>query len=181
MTSEYATVEDLSAAMTYTRSSARVSKTFNTVYEHIKTLGELFQYGKARRASMNDADEVGWDSDRRLVWGWTYLNASTTSGDAYFGYGLSLDPAIAFPKALPPIPPGNYAVLIVGWEKKWQIEKLAKLQLKSTWHVSDSDLMALNFEPIGDYLTRPEDFAAKLNASISAKVTDITAIATASR
>lgn len=169
MSHEFAGRDDYAAALVYLRSGSRMGHTFNSIYTHVKSLGGCFGKG----SSIHELD-LYFDTDSKLIWGWTYLTHPTLDG-LFFGYGISLDPNTTFQQGR--IPSQDSLFLCVGAESNRSIQALraAKSIPEPPWTYAEAKdwVTIISFRPLAKFMEEPLALASKAKTWIDENVTDI--------
>jgi PD-(D/E)XK nuclease superfamily len=158
MSHEFAGRDEFAAAIVYLRAGVRMEHTFDSIYNHIKTLKGSFAVN-----SLASEYSLYFATKENLIWGWAYLTHPALNG-LFFGYGIALDPGMTFKEAV--VPKYDSVFLCVGAEDKKSIQSLrAKKDVpKKPWMYADvndwSTIIA--FRPLHTFMADPERFAPQM-------------------
>ncbi|WP_334384921.1 hypothetical protein [Bradyrhizobium sp. AZCC 2262] len=159
MSHEFAGRDEFASAFVYLRAGSRMDHTFETIYNHVKSLKGCFATGRSIHES-----SLYFDTKRSLIWGWNFLSHQTFS-DLFFGYGIALAPAVTFGSASIQAPDAVF--LCVGADNKRSMQSLraAKDVPEKPWtYVDLGDWSAvICFKSLHSFMADPEQFALKMN------------------
>jgi len=171
MSHDFAGRDEFAAAIVYLRAGSRMNYTFETIYDHIKSLKGCF----ATNSSIHE-ESLHFDTKDSLIWGWKYLSHPTLTG-LFFGYGMALEPALTFRASSAPT--RDAVFLCVGAEgtRSMQSLRAAKDIPGKPWmYVDLGDWSAVIwFKSLHSFMADPEKFAPQMIEWIDESAADVNA------
>ncbi|SHH59067.1 hypothetical protein SAMN05443248_5322 [Bradyrhizobium erythrophlei] len=171
MSGEYAGRDEFAAALVYLRAGSRMDHTFSSIYSHIKSLEGCFKKSESVREY-----SLKFDTEFKLIWGWTYLAHPTLTG-LFIGYGMALEPDTIFRQAA--IPDADSAFICLGADDRRSIQavRAAKDEPQKRWTFAEINdwVTVISFKPLHNFLADPEAFAPKMIAWIDEEAADVDA------
>lgn len=171
MTMEYAGRDEFAAALVYLRAGSRMDHTFSSIFSHVKSID-----GHFRRNESSREYSLKFDTEFKLIWGWSYLAHPVLTG-LFFGYGIALEPHTIFRGGAIPSTDSVFVCLGADDKRSIQAVRAAKDEPQKPWTYADiSDWFTIiSFKPLHSFLQEPETLASKMIDWIDGEAPDVNA------
>ncbi|MEY9590866.1 hypothetical protein ABIA06_003157 [Bradyrhizobium yuanmingense] len=162
MITEFARFEDFAAAIVYVKSGTRISHTFDSIFEHLNSLGGPFTKG-----SIKDDAALDFDSSTNAIQGWKYRSAAPLKSLSLM-YRICLEPRRSISDETLPEQDSIFLSLAVENKKEMNLLQANSKHLSSEWHhVVFPDYSAvMTFRPLHTAVAQPELFTETMKGWI---------------